>query len=92
VLFLQALVVKLGSTNETTRRSAAVLRSRVGLGYVFQESVINRKRADQIQFRASCKEGLTRSGRKITESLGNVAVRGEKMERATGERDGQQSV
>jgi hypothetical protein len=31
------------------------------------------------------------SGRKITESLGNVTVRGEKMERARGERDGQQS-
>jgi hypothetical protein len=33
------------------------------------------------------------SGRKITESLGNVTVRGEKkMERARGEHDGQQSV
>jgi hypothetical protein len=31
------------------------------------------------------------SGRKITESIGNVTVRGEKMERAMGERDGQQS-
>jgi hypothetical protein len=31
------------------------------------------------------------SGRKITESLGNVTVRGEKDGKSKGERDGQQS-
>jgi hypothetical protein len=31
------------------------------------------------------------TGRRITESLRNVTVRGENMERARGERDGQQS-
>jgi hypothetical protein len=36
--------------------------------------------------------GAWYSGRKITESLGNVTVRGGEMERARGERDCQQSV
>jgi hypothetical protein len=32
------------------------------------------------------------SGRKITASFGNVTVRGEKMERARGKHDGEESV
>jgi hypothetical protein len=41
---------------------------------------------------SSAKKYLSYSGRKITANLGNVTVRGEKMERARGKHDGEESV